>query len=72
MCAKLKICVQIALFVCKTLACVQSVCRFVQSVCSIICLCAFSNCLKISDKLKCVQLCAYVCSIFLARAHARV
>lgn len=50
MCAKLKICVQIALFVCKTLACVQSVCRFVQSVCSTIRLCAFSNYLKISDK----------------------
>ncbi len=50
MCAKLKICVQNEPFVCKAGACVQSVCRFVQNVCSQKRLCAIYNCLIINEK----------------------
>lgn len=70
LCAKRKICVQTASFVCKTTACVQSVCKFVQAVCRFVVLCAVCNYLKISVKAKCVQLCAVVCSDFLVRARA--
>lgn len=50
MCAKLKICVQNESFVCKAGACVQSVCRFVQNVCSQKRLCAIYNYLIINEK----------------------
>lgn len=50
MCAKLKICVQNEPFVCKAGACVQSVCRFVQNVCSQKRLCASYNYLIINEK----------------------
>lgn len=56
-------------FVCKSKACVQNVCRCVQSVCRFFALCAVRKLLFFNVLTKCVQSCAYVCSVF--NAHAR-
>ena len=72
MCANIKICVQNVFFVCKSKACVQNVCRCVQSVCRFFALCAVSKLLFFNALSKCVQSCAYVCSVFNAHARACV